>query len=141
MRECSLAGLAVGDPIVVSAQGRTSHRKVAKIARIWLTDDSGDKFRVTDGSGEDRQQFGHGFYAMTVDEWKIREETARLHSRLVDWGWVPGARGKSLTLSQMRRAVALVAEFEAENEEPYPGFPERYPSGADSQLTADGELP
>lgn len=111
-----LTALAVDDPIVVhDSQARYDHRKVAKVGRVWLTDDYGRKFRVADGRGEERLQYGHGFYAMTVAEWELAEETDRLQGRLVEWGWIPSMHGKRLTLGQMRRAVALVAEFEAES--------------------------
>lgn len=110
-----LTALGVNDPIVVhDSQNRYSHRKVARVGRIWLTDDYGDKFRIADGKGEERMQYGHGHRAVTVAEWELAEETSRLSERLVEWGWIPSMHGKRLTLGQMRRAAALLAEFEAE---------------------------
>jgi hypothetical protein len=111
-----LSSLAAGDPLVVQdSQERYHHRKVASVARVWLTDDQGDRFRIADGQGEERNQFGHGFYAMTVADWEDSEETERLRVRLVEWGWVPSMRGKTLTLPQLRRGAALLAEFESES--------------------------
>lgn len=110
-----LSGLAVGDALVVrDSQGRYSHRTVAAVARVWLTDSIGDKFRVATGEGEQRHQVGYGYFAMTVAEWEAAEETAQLRQRLLAWGWAPRHRGQALTLGQLRRAAALIAEFEAE---------------------------
>lgn len=125
-----LSSLAVGDAIVVhDPQARYAHRKVAKVGRVWLTDDRGDKFRIDGGQGEERHQFGHGFYALTVPEWEEATETARLRERLTGWGWT-GVRRKSLTLDQMRRAAALLAEFESENA-----------GGRREHLRGDGQFP
>jgi hypothetical protein len=111
-----LSALAVGDPLVVhDSQGSYRHRKVARVGRVWLADDQGSKFRIKDGSGEDRLQSGRGFCALTVAEWEVAEETARLRLRLAEWGWAPASRGKTLALSQLRRAAALLSEFESEN--------------------------
>lgn len=108
-----LTGLEVDDAIVVQdSQARYGHRKVARVGRVWLTDDRGDKFRIADGRGEERNQIGHGYYAMTVAEWEMAEETGRLRDRLVEWGFVPRHR---LALDQMRRVAALLSEFEHEN--------------------------
>jgi hypothetical protein len=108
----ALGELAVGDPLVVHVTRESyQHRKVAKVGRIWLTDDKGDKFRIDSGRGEERFQFGHGFFAMTIAAWEVREETERLRARLVAAGWVPRP---PLTPDQMRRAAALLSEFEAE---------------------------
>jgi hypothetical protein len=81
---------------------------------VWLTDNFGDKFRIDTGRGEERNQYGAGFYAVTVAEWEVIEETERLKQCLASWGWAPWTRSKRLTLDQMRRAAALLAEFEAE---------------------------
>jgi hypothetical protein len=111
-----LSGLAAGDPLVVQdSQERYHHRKVAKVARVWLTDDQGDRFRIADGEGEERHQIGHGFYAMTVADWEDSEERERLRGRLAEWGWVLSLGGRKLTLPQLRRAAALLAEFESES--------------------------
>jgi hypothetical protein len=110
--DCDLSALRAGDALVVmDQQDRPIHRKVTSVARVWLTVEHGDKFRIATGEGEERLQFGHGYYALTVPVWETREETKRLKSRLADCGWVPRP---SLTLTQMRRAAALLSEFEAE---------------------------
>jgi len=110
--DCDLSGLQAGDALVViDQQNRPIHRKVASVARVWLTDSHGDKFRVATGEGEERQQFGHGYYALTVPVWEARDETERLTSRLALCGWTPRPK---LTLPQLRRAAALLSEFEAE---------------------------
>ena len=110
-----LTALAVGDAFVVrDSQGQYGHRKVAKAGRIWLTDEHGLKYRIADGRGEERLQVGYGTRAMTVPEWEAEVEAGQLEARLHTWGWSPGARGKTLTLPQLRRAAALLGEFEAE---------------------------
>ncbi len=110
-----LEGLAAGDALVVhDSQGRYSHRKVARVGRVWLTDDSGDRFRIADGCGGG-QQADNGTAAMTVAEWDLREEIARLTERLRGWGWVPARSLHDVTPAQMRRMAALLGEFEAEN--------------------------
>jgi hypothetical protein len=108
----SLEGLAVGDAIVViDQQKRPSHRKVAKIGRVWVFDDKGSRFQIADGMGAAREQYGWGFWAMSMADWEARDEVERLESRLRSVGWVPRP---SLSLPQMRRAAALISEFEAE---------------------------
>lgn len=110
-----LTALAVGDPIVVSdSQGRYRHAKVTKVGRVWLTDEHNWKYRRDDGEAEERLQFGRGTQAMTVAEWEAKVETEQLKDRLRSWGWVVPQYGKVLTLAQLRRAAALLSEFEAE---------------------------
>jgi hypothetical protein len=104
--------LAVGDPLVVrDSERQYRHRKVAKVGRIWLTDDYADRFQRLNGKGRRSDQYGSGFYAMTVPEWEAEVETEQLANRLVAAGWVPRHK---LTLPQLRRAAALLGEFEAE---------------------------
>lgn len=116
MRGDDLRALVAGDRIVVrDSQEHYRHQKVAKVGRVWLTDDRGDRFRRADGEGEERLQLGAGCYAMTVGRWEVSEERERLQQRLVSWGWVPSSRGRTLTLRQLRRAAALLSEFESEH--------------------------
>lgn len=110
-----LTALGAGDAIVVTDsqfRGKYHHRHVAHVGRVWLTDTGGWRFRRTDGEGEARLQVGYGVCALTVADWQVTEETERLTERLRAWGWVPRL---SLTLDQLRRAAALVSEFESEN--------------------------
>jgi hypothetical protein len=108
-----LSALAVGDDIVVCDSRRIDgHRKVAKVGRVWLTDDQGSKFRIADGRGEKRLQYGSGFRAMTVPDWEAAEEVTRLTERLSAWDW--DLRRRKLTLGQLRRAAQLLSEFESE---------------------------
>jgi hypothetical protein len=110
----SLEGLVPGDPIMVhGSQGRYRLQTVAKVGRVWLYDDHGVRYRIADGEAEERLQYGSGIRAMTVAAWETLDETTRLHDKLVAWGWVPSRKGKALTLPQLRRAAALLAEFEA----------------------------
>jgi hypothetical protein len=109
----ALTSLAVGDAFVVhDSQQRYTHRKVVKVGRVWLTDEHGHKYRLSDGYGEERLQVGWGTRALTVPDWEAEVEAEQLRDRLVGWGWVPRPK---LSLGQMRRAVALIAEFESEN--------------------------
>lgn len=108
----SLESLKVGDPLVViDQQNRPKHRKVAKIGRVWVIDDYGSRFRITDGMGAEREQYGYGFEAMTLADWEAKDEAERLTSRLASVGWVPRP---PLTLPQLRRAAALLREFDDE---------------------------
>jgi hypothetical protein len=108
----SLEGLKVGDPLVViDQQRRPKHRKVAKIGRVWVFDDKGDQFRSADGEGLERHQFGYGFRAMSLADWEAKDEIERLTTRLAKADWVPRP---PLSLAQLRRACALLSEFEAE---------------------------
>jgi hypothetical protein len=109
-----LSALRAGDDLVVTGHRNCYHRKVAKVGRVWLTDDAGVRYRIADGRAEG-QQFGTGVRAMTVADWELHEEAKRLTERLQSWGWAPGLRGKHLTLDQLRRAAALLSEFESEN--------------------------
>jgi hypothetical protein len=108
----SLEGLKKGDPIVVLDQlNRPDHRKVALAGSVWLFDSKGSRFQVCDGEGAAREQYGYGFRAMSLADWEARDETELLESRLMAAGWTPRPR---LSLGQLRRAAALLAEFEAE---------------------------
>lgn len=108
----SLESLKVGDPLVViEQQNRPKHRVVAKIGRVWLFDNQGSCFRIADGYAPEREQFGHGLRAMPLADWEARDETAQLTSRLAKAGWVPQP---PLSLAQLRRAAALLSEFDAE---------------------------
>jgi len=110
--DCDLSALRPGDALVViDQQNRPIHRKVTSVARVWLTVEHGDKFRILTGEGEERLQFGHGYYALTVPEWEVRSEIRRLTDRLAKCGWSPRPK---LTLPQLRRAAALLSEFESE---------------------------
>ena len=107
-----LQRLQVGDPIVhVTHGGRVYRREVARVARVWLTDSQGERFRIEDGRGDG--DFAGRSY--TLGTWQELFEVMTLCERLTAWGWTPQNRGKSLTLDQMRRAAALLAEFESEN--------------------------
>jgi hypothetical protein len=107
-----LSKLAVGDPLVVSNRGRRGsyRRTVAKVGRVWLTDSAGESFRI--GDGRDKGGFA---MAYPEAEWNEMQEMSRLEEKLREWGWTPRNRGVTLTLDQMRRAVALLDEFEAES--------------------------
>ena len=112
-----LAGLRAGDPIVVSdSQRRITHRKVAHVGRIWLTDDSGWKYRIEDGRSEDRLQYGYGTKAMTAAMWHDREEERQLSEVLRRWGMHPdigaAVRKSVLTREQLRLVAALLEHFE-----------------------------
>jgi hypothetical protein len=48
---------------------------------------------------------------MSLADWEAKDEIERLTTRLAKAGWVPTPR---LSLPQMRRACALLSEFEAE---------------------------
>jgi hypothetical protein len=110
-----LEGLVVGDRIMVhDSQERYRRQVVARVGRVWLYDSHGDKYRIADGRGEERLQYGAGVHAVTVAEWEVLEETERLRVKLASWGWVPGRACRKLTLPQQRRAAALLDEFEAE---------------------------
>jgi hypothetical protein len=108
----SLRGLKRGDPLVVLDQlNRPSHRKVAQAGPEWVFDDKGSRFQVADGEGAKREQYGYGFRAMKLADWEARDEVDLLESRLMAVGWTPRPR---LSLDQLRRAAALISEFEAE---------------------------
>jgi hypothetical protein len=101
----SLEGLVPGDLIRVhDSQGRYRREVVAKVGRVWLYDGNGDKYKIADGEAEERLQVGHGTRAVTVAEWEVIAETKRLTVKLLEWGWVPSLKGKTLTLAQLRRA-------------------------------------
>jgi hypothetical protein len=106
-----LSKLAVGDPLVVSGRNRRGgyRRTVAKVGRVWLTDSAGESFRIEDGRDK-------GGFAMAYPEaeWDELQEISRLREKMLEWGWTPHHRGRTLTLGQLRRAVALLGEFEAE---------------------------
>jgi hypothetical protein len=111
-----LEGLAVGADIVVSdTQQRIHHRKVAKVGRVWLTDNIGDRFRIDTGGGEHR--FGHGSRAMTPDVYAEEQEDARARAVLVRWQMVPTG-GRRLTRDQLHRVADLLAGFERVRELP-----------------------
>lgn len=113
--QSDLSGLAVGDDIVMhDGQGITVHRKVAGIGRVYLTDDEGWQFELATGRAHRRHQVGIVAYAETVERWQARSEFDHLTERLREWGWYPGSRGRSLTLPQLRRAAALLSEFDSE---------------------------
>jgi hypothetical protein len=108
----SLEGLNVGDALVViDQQRRPHHRKVAKIGRVWVFDDFGSRFGITDGAGAEREQYGYGFRAMSQADWEARDEKEQLERRLALAGWVPRP---PLSLAQLRRAAALLSEFDSE---------------------------
>lgn len=106
----SLEGLAAGDPIVVKVahSATVMHRTVAKMARVWMTDNRQHRYRISDGRTGDEP---YAEEAMTPAQWEQRQEEKLLNTRLRSWGWTPR---HDLTLPQLRRAAALVAEFEAE---------------------------
>ena len=108
----SLEGLKVGDALVIiDQQNRPKHRKVAKIGRVWVFDDQGSRFQIEDGYGAEREQYGYGYSAMTLADWEARDEVKQLSSRLAHAGWVPRP---PLSLAQLRRAAALLSEFDSE---------------------------
>jgi hypothetical protein len=108
----SLEGLEPGDDIVVLDQlNRPSHRKVVQAGATYVTDSNASRFRVADGEGAKREQYGYGFRAMKLADWEARGETDQLTSRLMAAGWTPRP---PLTLPQLRRAAALLREFDDE---------------------------
>jgi hypothetical protein len=110
-----LEGLRESDPIVVSdSQNRITHRTVAKVGRLWLTDDLGWKYLIATGQAEERLQYGHGTKAMTVAAWQDGEEERRLREVLRGWGFFPLATlpRHELTREQLRLVAALLEYFE-----------------------------
>jgi len=106
-----LQRLQAGDPIVhVTHGGRVYRRTVTRVARVWLTDSEGKRFRIEDGSGDG--DFSGRSY--TVGTWEELFEVMTLRSRLVRAGWTPGSWVRPLTLGQLRRAAELLDWFEQE---------------------------
>jgi hypothetical protein len=112
-----LEGLREGDPIVVSdSQRRITHRTVAKVGRLWLTDNMGWKYLIATGQAEERLQYGASTKAMTEATWQDGEEERLLREVLRRWGFFPLATlpqpGYQLTRGQLRLVAALLEHFE-----------------------------
>jgi hypothetical protein len=107
----SLAGLKAGDHLVVRAKHTHNlrHLTVKHVGRTWLTDNLNHRYRISDGMTGDT---AYADEAMSMADWEVREETERLTTRLAASGWVPKRR---LPLPQLRRAAALLSEFESES--------------------------
>jgi hypothetical protein len=104
-----LQNLREGDPIIhVSHQGFVWRREVAKVARLWLTDNRGERFRIEDGSGDG--DFSGRSY--TVGTWEYLFEVMNLRSQLAAVG--AGSWAARLTLGQLRRAAEMVTWFSQE---------------------------
>lgn len=105
-----LTGLGAGDAIVVKAGHSDSplYRTVTKVGRLWLYDNHNRRYRITDGRTSDA---GYADEAMPPAEWDAREEVRLLAGRLRAWGW---NSPKTMPLHQLRRAAALLSEFDSE---------------------------
>jgi hypothetical protein len=110
----SLEGLREGDPIMVPsvfAEGMV-RRTVAKVAKVWLTDDKGHRYRIETGRSEYHGSMGR--YAVTVAEYEDREELRQLHDVLRSWGMYDPTRHPRHvpTRAQLRLVADLLRSFE-----------------------------
>lgn len=108
-----LEGVKPGDKIMTRRVGRGQwlERVVAKAGRVYVTDETGDRFRVVNGTGGSESNMSTR--ALTMEQWEAMARESEIASILHRWGLHPSP--SQMPAERQARIADLLREFEQED--------------------------
>jgi hypothetical protein len=109
-----LEGVKPGDRIMTCrrfGRGQWLERVVAKAARVYVTDETGDRFRVVNGIGGSESNMSTR--ALTMEQWEAMVRESGIAVILHRWGLHPSP--SRMSVERQGRVADLLREFEQED--------------------------